>query len=191
MQAFFDEIGSDFQGDLIKDRKRAKRLADFWEGLKLATVAGGELATRLQESLTALTALLAGASGVLAGRVQSQFWSNALSVAISATCAIYAPVAEKLAAWFQWKAKSPKPTLEAVRKELKEELEKLPAPIVVVIDDIDRLSKAEVRMVVQLVKANAEFPNLVYVLLFQKSIVASALGEITCEGGQEFLKKIV
>lgn len=197
MQAFFDEIGAAFRGNQIKDRNRAKRLADFWEGLKLATVAGGELATRLQESLTALTALLAGASGVLAGRLQNESWSNALSIAgvallaISAACAIYAPVAEKLAAWFKWKASSPKPTLEAVRKDLKAELEKLPAPIVVVIDDIDRLTKAEVRMVVQLVKANADFPNLVYVLLFQKSIVADALGEITCEAGQEFLKKIV
>ncbi len=197
MQAFFDEVGAAFRGDQIQDRQRAKRLADFWEGLKLATVAGGELAARLQESLTALTALLAGASGVLAGRLPTGFWSNALSVigvvllAVSATCAVYAPVAEKLAAWFRWRAKKPKPTLEEVRGELKSELAKLPAPIVVVIDDIDRLTKAEVRMVVQLVKANADFPNLVYVLLFQKSIVADALGEITCEEGQEFLKKIV
>lgn len=197
MQAFFDEVGSAFRGDQIQDRQRAKRLADFWEGLKLATVAGGELAARLQESLTALTALLAGASGVLAGRLPTGFWSNALSalgvvlLAVSAICAVYAPVAEKLAAWFRWRAKNPKPTLEEVRSNLKSELAKLPAPIVVVIDDIDRLTKAEVRMIVQLVKANADFPNLVYVLLFQKSIVADALGEITCEAGQEFLKKIV
>lgn len=197
MQAFFDEVGAAFRSEFISDRKRAKRLADFWEGLKLATVASGDLATRLQESLTAFTALMAGASGVLAGRLQNPWWSNALSVAgvvllaISATCAIYSPIAEKLAAWFKWKASSPKPTLESVRKDLKTELENLRAPIVVVIDDIDRLTKPEVRMVVQLVKANADFPNLVYVLLFQKSIVASALGEITSEGGQEFLKKIV
>lgn len=197
IQAFFDEVGAAFRSKKIKDRKRAKRLADFWEALKLATVAGGEFAARLQESLTALAALLAGASGVLAGRMPTEFSSNALSVlgvvllAVSATCAIYAPVAEKLAAWFKWRAERPKPTLEEVRDQLRSELEELPSPIVVVIDDIDRLTKAEVRMVVQLVKANADFPNLIYVLLFQKSIVAEALSEITCEAGQEFLKKIV
>lgn len=197
MQAFFDEIGAAFRGDSIRNKDLAERLAKFWEGLKLTTVAGGELATRLQESLTALTALLAGASGVLAGRLPEGKIQSVLSwvgiglLGVSALCAIYAPIAEVLASLFKWRAEKPKPSLEEVRNQLKTELKKLPAPIIVVIDDIDRLNKEEVRMIVQLVKANADFPNLVYVLLFQRSIVVHALDEISCEGGQEFLKKIV
>lgn len=46
-------------------------------------------------------------------------------------------------------------------------------------------------MLVQLVKSNANFPNLVYFLLYQKNIVANALQEEVGERGEDFLKKIV
>jgi len=85
----------------------------------------------------------------------------------------------------------PPPSLETVRAELKGEFGKLDSPVIIVIDDLDRLTKEQVRMVVQLVKANADFDNVVYLLPFQRDIVAKALDNVTCEKGQDFLKKIV
>src|SRR5881628_1548344 len=63
-------------------------------------------------------------------------------------------------------------------------------PLVVIIDDIDRLRPDEIRLLFQLVKANADFPNLVYLLLFQRDIVELAVGESGLPG-EEFLEKVV
>ena len=82
-------------------------------------------------------------------------------------------------------------SLAEVRADLKGLLTDMPAPLIVVIDDLDRLTKEQVRMVVQLVKANADFDNVVYVLPFQRDIIAKALDHVTSEKGQDFLKKIV
>lgn len=46
-------------------------------------------------------------------------------------------------------------------------------------------------MLMQLVKANADFPNVVYLLLYQKDIVARALEDDSPGHGQDFLRKIV
>jgi predicted KAP-like P-loop ATPase len=45
--------------------------------------------------------------------------------------------------------------------------------------------------VFQLVKANADFPNLVYLLLFQRDIVEKNLEKVTSGSGKDFLEKIV
>jgi predicted KAP-like P-loop ATPase len=63
------------------------------------------------------------------------------------------------------------------------------------LDDVDRLSTEEIRLLFQLIKANADFPNLVYLLLFQRDIVEKSLEAIAPSivsiSGREFLEKIV
>jgi predicted KAP-like P-loop ATPase len=78
-----------------------------------------------------------------------------------------------------------------LKRDLAEELVKLPQPVLVVIDDIDRLTTNEILEVFQLVKANADFPKLIYLLLFERSIVSKALNRISGGRGNEFLEKIV
>lgn len=85
----------------------------------------------------------------------------------------------------------PEMSLVELKHALGDSLKALRRPVLVVIDDIDRLSSAEVREVFQLVKANADFPNLVYLLLFERSIVSKALDGISNDRGSEFLEKIV
>jgi predicted KAP-like P-loop ATPase len=67
----------------------------------------------------------------------------------------------------------------------------LKSPILVVMDDLDRLTADEVRVVFQLIKANADFPNLVYLTLFQRDIVEQNLERLTSGSGKDFLEKIV
>ena len=67
--------------------------------------------------------------------------------------------------------------------------------IVVLIDDIDRLDRAEVQAIFKLVKLSASFSNTVYVLAFDDEMVADALGEKYGRGGRDagrqFLEKII
>ena len=46
-------------------------------------------------------------------------------------------------------------------------------------------------MIFQLIKANADFPNLVYLTLFQRDIVEKNLEKATSGAGKDFLEKIV
>jgi predicted KAP-like P-loop ATPase len=83
-------------------------------------------------------------------------------------------------------------SLTEEKAELHGLLAALTRPVLVVIDDIDRLRPSEIRLLFQLVKANADFPNLTYLLLFQRDIVESALVDTDKVGsGCEFLEKIV
>ena len=65
----------------------------------------------------------------------------------------------------------------ARRAILERELGALEKPIVVVIDDIDRLTVAEIRDIFKLVRLTANFPNIVYVLSFDRIRVEEALTE--------------
>ncbi|MCH2496570.1 MAG: KAP family NTPase [Erythrobacter sp.] len=81
--------------------------------------------------------------------------------------------------------------LEDVRKDLESKLSKLDRTLVVFVDDIDRLEPTEIRRVFKEIKTNANLPNIVFVLLYQKSIVESALDDISDGEGSRFLEKIV
>ena len=76
------------------------------------------------------------------------------------------------------------------RNQVTEALLKLEQPIVVVIDDIDRLSTDEIRDIFKLVRLTASFPNIIYVLAFDRYRVEQALtdGGVI---GRAYLEKIV
>ena len=76
------------------------------------------------------------------------------------------------------------------RTLVSEKLNELEQPIVVVIDDIDRLRTIEIRDIFKLVRLTANFPNIVYVLAFDRARVESALGEDGIDG-RLYLEKIL
>lgn len=63
--------------------------------------------------------------------------------------------------------------------------------IIVVIDDIDRLHDFEILQVFQLVKLLADFPNIIYLLSFDRSVVIKALDKVQEGAAEEYLEKIV
>lgn len=63
--------------------------------------------------------------------------------------------------------------------------------IVVFVDDIDRLTDEQIRQVFRVIKALADFPNVVYVLAFDRAVVARALTTANRINGNEYLEKIV
>ncbi len=81
-------------------------------------------------------------------------------------------------------------TLEKRKEKINGLLADIQKPIVIVIDDIDRLESQETRLVFKLVKMTANFPNTVFLLAYDRDKVGRML---TDKGvpGEEFLKKIV
>ncbi|SDW21892.1 KAP family P-loop NTPase fold protein [Nitrosomonas oligotropha] len=69
-------------------------------------------------------------------------------------------------------------------------LKKLDHPIIVVIDDLDRLPAEEVRTMIQAIKAVADFPQITYLLAYDPGIIARALTENE-KSGLSYLEKIV
>lgn len=78
-----------------------------------------------------------------------------------------------------------------VRTELETLLRRLKQPLLIVIDDLDRLDQDAIRLVIRHVKVNADLPNLTYLLLFQRDIVEAALDVITGGQGREYLDKVI
>lgn len=63
--------------------------------------------------------------------------------------------------------------------------------VIVSIDDIDRLTEEEIISVFQLVKALADFPNTIYILVFDYNVVVRALSKVQHGDGKEYLEKII
>lgn len=76
------------------------------------------------------------------------------------------------------------------RAKVDKALRELQHPIVVVLDDIDRLNTSEIRDIFRLVRLTANFPNIIYVLAFDRKRVEDALSEHGIPG-RAYLEKIL
>lgn len=76
------------------------------------------------------------------------------------------------------------------RVAVEKALAALDKPIVVVVDDIDRLTTPEIRDIFKLVRLTANFPNMIYIVAFDRTRVERALGEDGLPG-RDFLEKIL
>jgi hypothetical protein len=81
-------------------------------------------------------------------------------------------------------------SLQRQRRDAIAALARLDQRVVVLVDDIDRLTRAETRDLFRTVRLSASFPNVVYVLCLDHNVVAGALDE---EGfsGKAYLEKIL
>lgn len=82
-------------------------------------------------------------------------------------------------------------SVSAKKQRLEEELLKFDGRVVVIVDDIDRLSNDQVRMVFQLVASLAKLPKINYLLSFDEEVVTRALSEVQKCDGAEYLEKVV
>lgn len=82
-------------------------------------------------------------------------------------------------------------SISNVKNKLEKELSKLNHKILIVIDDIDRLSNKQIRMIFQLVSSIAGLPNMVYLMAMDKGVVERALEEVQNCNGELYLEKII
>jgi hypothetical protein len=87
-------------------------------------------------------------------------------------------------------ARRDQPSVEAQRERVRAVLAELEDRVLVVIDDMDRIEREQIRDVVRLVKLVGDFPNTTYLLAYDRAPVEAALGD-TSEDGRAYLEKVV
>lgn len=197
VEGFFGALRAQFRKtDLTAE---TQRMVERWEALETWTKLGAEISENIPKAL----AVLGGGSVTvtLLTNTSSEAWIRnggivlgVAGVVATAFFAIFPGLAARMIEYARIKAGKARLSLEELRAEITKQLQGLRrehGPVVVIIDDIDRLNAEEIRLLFQLVKVNADFPNLVYLLLFQTNIVTRALNDVAVDNGAEYLKKIV
>ena len=84
------------------------------------------------------------------------------------------------------------PSLATLNQGLRRHFQSLPRPVVVFIDDIDRLEPHEAVEVLRLVRAVADFPNVGYLLAYDPDNLAKCLeNAIRVDNGYAYIEKLV
>jgi predicted KAP-like P-loop ATPase len=194
-EAFFLAIGKAL-GER-SESAASKELAKRWHKYAALFDVGANLTSGFDKVLTwgigiAGVLTIASGSNLLGGTLRSAATAFGVGIVVIASVLLAsAKTASKLAGYFDAKAESAAQTLEQAKDELSQSLIKRTAPIVVILDDVDRLTQPQTVLLFQLVKANADLPNFVYLMLFQRDIVAKSLDPIANDCGAEYLEKIV
>ncbi|MEW6533745.1 MAG: P-loop NTPase fold protein [Thermodesulfobacteriota bacterium] len=76
-----------------------------------------------------------------------------------------------------------------LRQEVTEILVQARKHILVIMDDIDRLPPSDIQDLFRLIKAVGNFPNVIYLIAFDRAVVANALSESGVQG-EDYLEKI-
>jgi predicted KAP-like P-loop ATPase len=79
----------------------------------------------------------------------------------------------------------------ALKSEISKILQEAKQRILVVIDDIDRLTPDETRQLFTVIKALADFPNVVYLLAFDREVAVKAIEQSNGMPGERYLEKII
>ena len=80
--------------------------------------------------------------------------------------------------------------LSKQREKLDSKLKRLEKPIIVLLDDVDRLHRDEIREIFKLLRLTGSFANVVYIVACDRVRVEEALGQTGLDG-RRYLEKIV
>ncbi len=82
-------------------------------------------------------------------------------------------------------------TLADIKTDIEKNLLRIAKRIFVFIDDIDRLDQDSLRLLFKMIRLNADFKNMTYILAFDPSIVGQLLDNEQQSHGMEYLEKII
>jgi len=196
-EGFFREVEISLgRGRAPDDRERAAK----WRAYASYLNFGAHVLESLRNALT----LLAGSASVVFG-LSTIIGHPALKgagVILAIICLLMVALfkwggetADKIASTLLARDEVRAKGLAETKAELKQLMLKREYPLIVILDDLDRLSAEEIALLFQLVKTNADFPNMIYLLVFQRDIVERALEASTAgaqvTSGREYLEKII
>lgn len=81
-------------------------------------------------------------------------------------------------------------SLEAKKQEVANALRSIPEPIVVIIDDLDRLAGKEIYEVLRIIRNTAKFNNIIYIVAYDKEHVVSQIKQPGMSIEKDYLEKI-
>ena len=82
-------------------------------------------------------------------------------------------------------------SLDDIKKEVINQLHEHKTPVLVVLDDIDRLEPKEILNIMRLVRSTADLPYIVYLLSYDHDKVAQMLSKELSIDGHHYLEKII
>ena len=191
-EAFFDQIGIALGKGASASRKDQRRVLQRWRRYATALRAGAGLVDHTRKLLIVGLFVTAALVGIAA----TQVWRVAVTivlilVGLAGLLRWWSKFADLVGGLFEPGLEVGRKSLEEVKAELSDALRDLPSPLLVVIDDIDRLIPSEVQELFQLIKVNADFPNVVYLVLFDRSVVEKNIEKVVAVSGRDYLRKIV
>nr|WP_321376528.1 P-loop NTPase fold protein [uncultured Bacteroides sp.] len=81
--------------------------------------------------------------------------------------------------------------MDVVSTNLRTEMSRLERKVVVFVDDIDRLNKDEILQVFKLVRNTSNFPNMYFILAYDRQYIIHSLGKQFARQGLLFTEKIM
>ena len=84
----------------------------------------------------------------------------------------------------------PQESLQEKKARLSDRFAKLRKPVVVLIDDLDRLERDEVFEVLRLIRNTADLKNVIYIVAYDKEYVTSVLSEKNIKDASSYMEKI-
>jgi predicted KAP-like P-loop ATPase len=122
------------------------------------------------------------------GDLMSEY-SSAIGTAVSVSCGVQW-IDVPLGALLKLLKRQPK-DVPKLKSEIAKKLHDANQRFLFVVDDIDRLTPDEIRELFKVIKALADFPNVIYLLSFDRDVVAAALSSSLKVDGEAYLEKIV
>ena len=191
--SFFQEVSKSI--GRIDKSKAGKKLSATLNKYGRYLNTGESILTGLSAALPTLF-ILATIVG-LGGNFSDDEWVKTTSTVILGILATWAAALKwgkgllnKLSGNAVATAKEKEQSLSDIRQELTSLLSVRSSSLIVVMDDLDRLTSSQLRMVFQLIKANLEFPKVVFLLLFQRDLVEEKLTDGK-QSGRDYLEKII
>ncbi|WP_272677094.1 KAP family P-loop NTPase fold protein [Providencia sp. PROV076] len=193
LESFFQEISISI-GRTDKS-KSSKKLAATFKKYGSYLNSGKLLVSGFSAALPVLFSIATFIG--IGSNFSNQEWVKSTSITILASLGILAAVLkwgkdflELFSENINEKAKNKEQNLSEIRQELTGLLQERESPMIIVIDDLDRLTSTQLRMIFQLIKANLELPNVVFLLLFQRDLVEEKMNDGS-QKGRNYLEKII
>lgn len=192
---FFSEISKQLKlkGDSEKDKKIAEKLSYY--ASMLGILPDQEKTIALGNKLLLLLALLGfsfsqfSSLKILTNEtlIWIIFWFSFLIILYQ----IFQGLLSKISLFYEKRSAYRAKSILEIKKELVKALEERKSKLLIIIDDIDRLNKTEIREIFRLIRSNADFPNTIYLLAFDREIIEKNLEEQPGISGKDYLEKII
>lgn len=82
-----------------------------------------------------------------------------------------------------------KSTLKMTHDLIRDELMKIDRPVIITIDDVDRLQSKELMMVLRIIRDTADFPNVFYIVVADNLHLKRMLNNMNIDDAETYLKK--
>lgn len=100
-------------------------------------------------------------------------------------------IINKMLSFLKIRSKYNEKSINETKKDIIEILKERSQKLLIVIDDIDRLSTQEIRQIFRIIRTNADFPNTIYLLAFDREVIEKNLEVQEGISGHDYLEKIV